>query len=91
MTGELVKCQNCHSEMTAGRVTKSKVMEYTEYLCPNNCSPWSEAKPLPGHEPTYIVPRVKAVIEIEVAPEPKKKRRVKAAGEAVESGGDNGC
>ena len=60
---EPVICPNCHTEMEPGGVTKSKVMEYTEYTCPNGCSPWSEGKPLPGHEPRPVVPRVKAEAE----------------------------
>ena len=92
MTKQPVICQNCHAEMTPGKKTRSKVMEWTEYICPNGCSPWSGGKPLPGHEPVYAVPKVGVVGpevipevtldepvigEAEVVPEPKPKSKPK--------------
>lgn len=48
-------CPNCGSEdMVAGKVTQTKVMQYTEWHCPNGCNVWSEPTPLPGHEPVCI-------------------------------------
>lgn len=101
-----VICQNCHTEMTPGKKTRSKVMEWTEYTCPSCGSVWSEGKPLPGHEPTYIVPKVKMmgpevvegaapVPEPEPRPEPKPRSKRKAkvakvAEEVIESEGGDG-
>jgi len=61
MTEQPVICQNCHTEMTPGTKTRSKVMEWTEYTCPDCGSIWSDGKPLPGHEPKYAEPKVLAV------------------------------
>jgi len=70
-----VTCMNCHTEMKAtNKVTKSQVMKFTIYECPNGCNPFSHAEPLPGHEPVYHVP-VEAVPKLK----PKRKSRVAKA------------
>ena len=57
-----VICQNCGSDqMKKGKVTTTAVMQYTEYHCVNGCNVWSEATPLPGHEP--VVAEVASVPE----------------------------
>jgi len=73
-----ITCMNCHAEMKAtDKVTRSQVMKFTIYECPNGCNPFSHAEPLPGHEPVYHVP-------VEVEPELKPKRKRKAVKVATE-------
>ena len=73
MTGQQsVICQNCHTEMAPGRKTRSRVMEWAEYTCPNCGSIWSEGKPLPGHEP-----KLAQVAEAEAAAPAKKQSKKK--------------
>lgn len=58
-----VICQNCHTEMEPGKKTRSRVMEWTEYTCPNCGSVWSEGEPLPGHEPKPVMPKVRVEVK----------------------------
>ena len=92
MLKQLMICQNCHTVMTPGKKTRSKVMEWTEYTCPECGSVWSDGQPLPGHEPVYHVPKA---IEVEVTGPAKKKAKKKvptaAAVEEVEVEESNGC
>ena len=86
-----ITCQNCHAEMEAGKKTHSRVMEWTEYTCPNCGAVWSDGKPLPGHEPAYPV-----LAEAEAVVPAKKKRGKKVATaaaiiEEVEVEESNGC
>lgn len=65
---KVVLCPGCNAEMKKGKVTKSQVMKYTEYICPNGCMVDSVAEPLPGHEPMSV--EEKALARVGPAPEP---------------------
>jgi hypothetical protein len=70
---EPVICQTCHAEMEPGRKVRSRVMEWTEYICPNGCAPWSDPRPLRGHAPRAVVPRTRVKAKVEAKVEAKAK------------------
>jgi hypothetical protein len=93
-----VICQNCHAEMEPGKKTRTRVMEYTEYTCPNCGSVWSEPKPLRGHAPrSAVIVETEAdaerladelleelvVEEAEPIPKPKRKRKAAKSDESL--------